>query len=75
MTQVPGSVSYLAWDGKGMPGKATPDEVAERRGIPDDHLSNVPMGAARDLSVGGGADEAGSDGVLDTRPPDQGGTR
>ncbi len=34
MTQVPGSVSYLQWDGKGVPGKATPDEVADRPGIP-----------------------------------------
>nr|NLI50411.1 nitrate reductase subunit beta [Propionibacterium sp.] len=34
MAQVPGSVSYLQWDGKGVPGKATPQEVAERPGIP-----------------------------------------
>ncbi len=34
MTQVPGSVSYLEWDGKGMPGHASPDEVAARPGIP-----------------------------------------
>ncbi len=34
MSQVPGSVSYLQWDGKGMPGTASPDEVAEGPGIP-----------------------------------------
>lgn len=34
MSQVPGSVSYLQWDGRGMPGQASPDEAAARRGIP-----------------------------------------
>ena len=34
MSQVPGSVSYLEWDGRGMPGQATPEEVAARKGIP-----------------------------------------
>jgi nitrate reductase beta subunit len=34
MAQVPGSVSYLQWDGKGVPGQATPEQVAERPGIP-----------------------------------------
>ena len=34
MAQVPGSVSYLEWDGRGMPGQASPEEVAERPGIP-----------------------------------------
>ncbi|MGA4507487.1 nitrate reductase subunit beta [Propionibacteriaceae bacterium G1746] len=34
MSQVPGAVSYLEWDGKGMPGKASPDDVAARHGIP-----------------------------------------
>ena len=34
MSQVPGSVSYLEWDGKGIPGKASAADVAERPGIP-----------------------------------------
>ncbi|HEX2857335.1 MAG TPA: nitrate reductase subunit beta [Propionibacteriaceae bacterium] len=33
-SQVPGSLSYMEWDGRGMPGKASPEEVAQRPGIP-----------------------------------------
>ncbi len=36
MSQVPGSVSYLEWDGHGVPGKASPEEVEHRPGIPTD---------------------------------------
>ncbi|QIK72887.1 nitrate reductase subunit beta [Propioniciclava coleopterorum] len=34
MSQVPGSVTYLEWDGRGVPGKATPEQVEHRHGIP-----------------------------------------
>ena len=34
MAQVPGSVKYLQWDGHGIPGHATPEDVEERHGIP-----------------------------------------
>ena len=34
MSQVPGSVTYLEWDGRGVPGKATPEQVEARDGIP-----------------------------------------
>ena len=34
MSQVPGSVSYLQWDGRGVPGKDSPEEVEHRHGIP-----------------------------------------
>lgn len=34
MSQVPGSVTYLEWDGRGLPGKATPEQVMRRHGIP-----------------------------------------
>ena len=36
MSQVPGSVSFLEWDGRGVPGKASPEEVEHRPGIPTD---------------------------------------
>ncbi len=42
-SQVPGSLSYMEWDGRGMPGKASPDEVAQRPGIPgSDHTQDAP---------------------------------
>ena len=72
MSQVPGSVSYMAWDGKGMPGVATPVQVAERHGIPDDFDNAVPMGRAADIAGSPGLDEAGGTGIVETRPPDQG---
>ena len=34
MSQVPGSVSYLQWDGRGVPGKDSSEEVEHRHGIP-----------------------------------------
>ena len=34
MSQVPGSVSYLDWDGQGIPGKPGFDAAADRQGIP-----------------------------------------
>ena len=34
MSQVPGSVTYLEWDGRGVPGKASPEQVELREGIP-----------------------------------------
>jgi nitrate reductase beta subunit len=70
MSQVPGSVSYLAWDGRGMPGKPTPDDIASRPGIPG--ASGSSGAPARAAAPGGvRADEAGGTGVVDPRP-DQG---
>ena len=34
MSQVPGSVSFLQWDGRGIPGEESPEQVAGRPGIP-----------------------------------------
>ena len=47
-SQVPGSLSYMEWDGHGMPGKASPDEVAQRPGIPGSVPGPVP-GAPEDV--------------------------
>ena len=68
MSQVPGSVSYLTWDGKGMPGKATPDDVADRSGIPGAESERPVTGPSL---VHAGEEEPGVPGVVDPRP-DQG---
>jgi len=68
MSQVPGSVSYLTWDGKGMPGKATPDDVADRSGIPGAESERPVTGPSL---VHAGDEEPGVPGVVDPRP-DQG---
>ena len=34
MAEVPGSVSYLEWDGRGIPGQDGPAQAAARPGIP-----------------------------------------
>ena len=65
MSQVPGSVSYLTWDGKGMPGKATPDDVADRSGIPGAESERPVTGPSL---VHAGEEEPGVPGVVDPRP-------
>ncbi len=34
MAEVPGSVSYMEWDGQGLPGRPSPQDAADRVGIP-----------------------------------------
>ena len=65
MSQVPGTVSYLEWDGQGMPGKATPEQAAERHGIPgaEPSAENHPHMAGAPRLDGDPGTEGHSEGV------------
>ncbi|MGA4669977.1 nitrate reductase subunit beta [Propionibacteriaceae bacterium Y1923] len=74
MSQVPGSVSYLEWDGRGMPGKDSPEQVAHRQGIP----GAVPSSESHPFMAGaprldGDPGTAGANGAR--RGLDEGGPR